>query len=48
MSATEQQPAVWTPTLGAIVTTEGIRFRVWAPRPREVADVDRDGGSALV
>jgi len=36
MSATEQQGAAWTPTLGAVVTPEGARFRVWAPRPREI------------
>jgi len=36
MSATKQDVIAWTPTLGAVVTPDGTRFRVWAPRPREV------------
>ena len=39
MTSTEQIAAPaghWTPTLGAIVDPDGVTFRVWAPRPREV------------
>jgi maltooligosyltrehalose trehalohydrolase len=32
----DSRSAVWTPTLGAWPTPEGVRFRVWAPKRKSV------------
>lgn len=51
MNAPRETPtaAAWTPTLGALAGPEGVTFRVWAPRPQEVALVlHLPGGDRVV
>ena len=41
-------PSRWTPTLGAVHTVAGTTFRVWAPRPHDVALVLREHGKERI
>jgi len=43
-----EKPGRWAPTLGALHTGAGTTFRVWAPRPHDVALVLREHGTERI